>query len=79
MINIRPNQIMVAGSYAGTALHDLRLIPISRVDAKKLIVRNHYSHSLPGGTKMSFWDGSQWQAAWGNDIRSRPILRIQTC
>jgi hypothetical protein len=24
------------------------------VDAKKLIVGNHYSHSLPGGTKMSF-------------------------
>jgi hypothetical protein len=37
-----------------TALHDLRLIPISRVDAKTLIVRNHYSHTLPGGTKMSF-------------------------
>jgi hypothetical protein len=54
MTSIRPNQIMVAGSYAGTALHDLRLIPISRVDAKTLIVRNHYSHSLPGGTKMSF-------------------------
>jgi hypothetical protein len=30
------------------------LIPISRVDAKTLIVRNHYSHTLPGGTKMSF-------------------------
>jgi hypothetical protein len=45
---------MVAGSYTSTALHDLRLIPISRVAAKILIVRNHYSHSLPGGTKMSF-------------------------
>ena len=54
MTSIRPNQIMVAGSYPSTALHDLRLIPISRVAAKILIVRNHYSHSLPGGTKMSF-------------------------
>jgi len=38
----------------GTALNDLRLIPISRVEAKKIIVRNHYSHTLPGGTKMCF-------------------------
>jgi hypothetical protein len=42
------------GSIPTAALHDLRLIPISREDAKKLIVRNHYSHSIPGGTKMSF-------------------------
>jgi hypothetical protein len=43
------------GSSVLTAvLRDLRLIPISRVDAKKIIVRNHYSHTLPGGTKMSF-------------------------
>ena len=54
MTSTKPNRIMVAGSYASTELHDLRLIPISRVDAKTLIVRNHYCHSLPGGTKMSF-------------------------
>ena len=54
MTSTKPNRIMVAGSYTSTALHDLRLIPISRVAAKILIVRNHYSHSLPGGTKMSF-------------------------
>ena len=53
MTSIRPNRIMAASAY-GTALHDLRLVPISRVDAKKLIVCHHYSHSLPGGTKMSF-------------------------
>jgi hypothetical protein len=29
-------------------------MPISQTDAKTLIVRNHYSHSLPGGTKLSF-------------------------
>jgi hypothetical protein len=49
-----PNQGKGAGSNPSTALHDLHLIPISRVDAKKLIVRNHYSHTLPGGTKMNF-------------------------
>jgi len=49
-----PSQGSGAGSNPSTALHDLRLVPISRVDAKTLIVRNHYSHSLPGGTKMSF-------------------------
>jgi len=49
-----PSQGSRAGSNPSTALHDLRLIPISRVDAKTLIVRNHYSHTLPGGTKMSF-------------------------
>jgi len=45
---------MVTGSNYSAALHDLRLIPISRIDAKKLIVCHHYSHTLPGGTKMSF-------------------------
>ena len=35
-------------------LKDLRLIPISLVVAKRLLVPNHYSHSLPGGTKLSF-------------------------
>jgi hypothetical protein len=39
MTSLRPNRILVAGSDPSTALHDLRLIPISRVDAKKLIVR----------------------------------------
>lgn len=51
---IIPVQGIGAGSNPSTALHDLRLTPISRVDAKILIVRNHYSHSMPGGTKMSF-------------------------
>jgi hypothetical protein len=49
-----PSQGSRAGSNPSTALHDLHLVPISRVDAKTLIVRNHYAHSLPGGTKMSF-------------------------
>jgi hypothetical protein len=54
MVSKIPNQGETGDSCAGKALHDLRLIPISRVDAKTLIVRNHYSHTLPGGTKMSF-------------------------
>jgi len=54
MVSKIPNQGETGDSCADKALHDLRLIPISRVDAKTLIVRNHYSHTLPGGTKMSF-------------------------
>jgi hypothetical protein len=30
------------------------LVPIPREVAKELIVAHHYSHSLPGGTKMTF-------------------------
>ena len=51
---ILPVQGTRSGPTPTPALHDLRLIPISREDAKKIIVRNHYSHSIPGGTKMSF-------------------------
>jgi hypothetical protein len=43
-----------AGPSPSAALHALRLIPISHVEAKGLLVRNHYLHSLPGGTKLSF-------------------------
>ena len=54
MVSTTPNQRVGRGSIPTAALHDLRLIPISREDSKKLIVRNHYSHSFPGGSKMSF-------------------------
>jgi hypothetical protein len=54
MVSIVPIQEVGRGSIPTAALHDLRLIPISREDAKKIIVRNHYSHSIPGGTKMCF-------------------------
>ena len=37
-----------------TVLHELHLIPIPKVEAKKLIVNHHYSHSFPGGTKLTF-------------------------
>jgi len=37
-----------------TVINNLRLIPISLTVAKTLLVPNHYSHSLPGGTKLIF-------------------------
>jgi hypothetical protein len=54
MVSTIPNQGKGAGLYAGAALLELRLVPISREDAKKMIVRYHYTRTLPGGTKMSF-------------------------
>ena len=36
------------------ALHDLRVRPVLLAVAKAIVVRNHYLHSLPGGTKLSF-------------------------
>ena len=44
----------VGPSSITTVLQDLHLIPISKVDPKKLIVSHHYSHSFPGGTKLTF-------------------------
>ena len=35
-------------------VRNLQVTPISQADAKNLIVRNHYLHSFPGGTKLSF-------------------------
>ena len=53
--NLGPvNQGIRADLDYGTVINNLRLIPISQVVAKTLLVPNHYSHSLPGGTKLSF-------------------------
>lgn len=41
-----------AGSNPSSALHALQLMPISHIEARNLIVPNHYLHSLPGGTKL---------------------------
>jgi len=38
----------------GRIVRDLQVTPISKVDAKNLLVSNHYLHSFPGGTKLSF-------------------------
>lgn len=48
------NQGIRADLDYGTVINNLRLIPISQVVAKTLLVPNHYSHSLPGGTKLIF-------------------------
>ena len=53
-VSIAPIRGGGRGSIPTAALRELRLVPISREDAKKLIVCHHYSHTLPGGTKMSF-------------------------
>lgn len=43
-----------AGSIPSTALHDLKVIPVAFVIAKRLIEKHHYLHSLPGGTMLTF-------------------------
>ena len=43
-----------AGSSPSTALHAIRVNPIPFVAAKRILVRYHYLHSLPGGTKLAF-------------------------
>ncbi len=39
------------GATPTSALHDIRVAPISHAIAKAIIVRDHYLHSLPGGTQ----------------------------
>ena len=43
-----------AGSNPSPALHDIRVRPIPFVAAKLILVKHHYLHSLPGGTKLVF-------------------------
>ena len=43
-----------AGSSPSAALHDLNVSLIPMLAAKELLVRHHYLHSLPGGTKLCF-------------------------
>ena len=38
----------------GRIVRDLKVTPISQTEAKNLVVRHHYLHSFPGGTKLSF-------------------------
>lgn len=42
------------GSNPMVALHDLQVSPIPLLIAKQIIEKNHYLHSLPGGTKLTF-------------------------
>jgi hypothetical protein len=43
-----------AGSIPSPALHSIIVRPIPQTVAKKIIVKNHYLHSLPGCTKLCF-------------------------
>jgi hypothetical protein len=47
-----PNQRMTGGLDA--IVKDLNIAPISQIDAKEILIPNHYLHSFPGGTKLSF-------------------------
>jgi len=51
MISIQEGR---AGSIPSPALQSIRVQPIPFVAAKKILVRHHYLHSLPGGTKLAF-------------------------
>ena len=43
-----------SGASPTPALQSLRVSPVPLKIAKKMIVQNHYLHSLPGGTQMAF-------------------------
>ena len=47
-----PNQRMTGGLDA--IVKDLNIAPISQIDAKEILIPNHYLHSFPGGTRLSF-------------------------
>src|SRR5918996_6285794 len=42
------------GANPTPALHSLQVQPIAVAVAKAVIVRHHYLHSLPGGTRLAF-------------------------
>ena len=52
MTSTVPNQRMAGGLDA--IVMSLNITPISQIDAKEILIPNHYLHSFPGGTKLSF-------------------------
>ena len=51
----RPESIQAGGGAIPTpALQSLTVRPISHRAAKELLVRSHYLHTMPGGTKLAF-------------------------
>jgi hypothetical protein len=51
----RPESIRAGGGAIPTpALQSLAVRPISHRAAKGLLVRNHYLHTMPGGTRLAF-------------------------
>ena len=43
-----------SGSTPRAALQSIRVQPIPFAAARQIVVRHHYLHSLPGGTKLAF-------------------------
>ena len=43
-----------AGSIPSPALQSIRVQPIPFAAARQIVVKHHYLHSLPGGTKLAF-------------------------
>jgi hypothetical protein len=54
MVSTTSNHEVRAGSIPSPALHSIRVQPIPFIAAKILLVKHHYLHSLPGGTKLAF-------------------------
>ena len=51
----RPESIQAGGGAIPTpALQSIQVRPVSVKIAKGIIVRNHYLHTMPGGTKLAF-------------------------
>ncbi len=55
-VGVSTASVLEAGPGASprAALHDLRVVPIPFRVAKPLLVREHYLHSMPGGTRLAF-------------------------
>ena len=53
------------GASPRAALHKLCVRPLPSLVAKELLVRKHYLHSMPGGTRLSFgvFDGGRLMGA----------------
>ena len=51
----RPESIQAGGGAIPTpALQSIQVRPVSVKIAKEIIVRNHYLHTMPGGTRLAF-------------------------
>ena len=58
VVSVRVSTVSLQGTGAGsspsTTLHSIKVQPVPFVAAKRLLMRHHYLHSLPGGTMLSF-------------------------
>lgn len=54
MVSTATSQVAGRGPIPTAALHSLNVQPIPLLVAKEIIKKNHYLHSLPGGTQLSF-------------------------